>query len=117
MNIEQGVSILNGVARKLGIAVTLRVPAGVEPTAPLSGNPQEQFQQFAAGVQEALGMISKEIATQKQGQQILAQSVEQLARVVETQATRAGTVSPTIPRGAPPLDPAPAQPEPVMMAQ
>lgn len=114
MNLEQGVEMLNGVARKLGIGITLRVPEGVDPSMPLAGNPQDQFKQFAAGVQDAFKMISQELANQKKGQEALAQSVSDLASVVQTQATREGTVAPGIPRGAPPLPSVPAQPATVV---
>lgn len=111
MSLEQGVDMINGVARKLGVNVTLRVPEGVDPMAPLAGNPQEQFQQFAQGVQQALQAIAGQLQKQQQDQQVLAQSLTELAKAVQTQATQRGEVAPGIPRGAPPLQT--TQPEPV----
>jgi hypothetical protein len=101
MSVEQGTDLINGVSRTLGLNVVLRVPEGVDPMSPLSGNPQEEFRQFAAGVQEALKAISGAISKQQQDQQTLAASVTKLAEIVAS--TRKGEVAPGIPRGAPPI--------------
>lgn len=103
MEIEQGVEIVNGVARSLGLPVTLRVPQGMDPKAPMSGNPQEQFQQFAQGVQEALQAIAGQLQKQQADQVALAGEIEKLAQIVQRKATPQGAVSDTIPSGAPPI--------------
>lgn len=103
MTVGKGVEVLNRVSRRLGVSVTLRVPAGVDPSQPMTGNPQEQFAQFAQGVQQALQAITKELGNQRQQQDAIASEVTKLAGIVQTVATRKGTVSPTIPSGSPPL--------------
>lgn len=112
ITLEQGVELINGVARQLGVPMNLKVPEGSNPSDPMSGNPQEQFQQFAQTVQEALQALAGKVDQQEKGQQSLAQAVTQIAQFIQKQPTAEGEVAPGVPRGAPPLESVPMGMEP-----
>ncbi|MCM2276157.1 MAG: hypothetical protein NDI75_15320 [Candidatus Didemnitutus sp.] len=105
MTIGQGSELLNAVARRLGVPVKVRLPVGMDPNAPLSGNPQEQFQQFAESVHQAIAALAKQTEQTHQAQQAIAQSVEELSAAVQQVATKRGQIAPGFPQGtgAPPL--------------
>lgn len=105
VTVGQGVDLLQAVTRTLGIPVKLRLPQGVDADSPLSGNPQEQFQQFAQGVQQAIQALATQLQQTQQGQQALSQSMQVLAETVQKLATKRGTIGPGFPRGtgAPPM--------------
>src|SRR5690606_6521833 len=92
--IDDGVDMIDSVARALGLPASLRVPEGVDRSAPMSGNPQEKFDQFAATVQQALSAISQTIQGQQQQQQAVSQEVAKLkGLIMQAQPTPKGSVA------------------------
>lgn len=116
ITVGQGADLLNQVARRLGVPAKVRLPSGLDPDAPLSGNPQEQFAQFAQSVQEAIGALAQKLQETQQGQAALGDSIAQLANTVQTLATKRGQIAPgmTVGAGAPPLAGVTAPQEPFL---
>lgn len=105
MVIEDGVELINQVSRSLGVPISMRVPDGMDPKTPMSQNPQQQFAEFAQGVQQAIQSLAGGLQQQQKATKDIADQVTKLAGVIEKRPTPRGAVSPDIPRGAPPLTP------------
>jgi hypothetical protein len=111
LTIEDGTNMLNSVSRNLGLSVKFRVPEGVDPKQPIAPGAQEQVQSAIQQLSQAVQEIAGAQQQQQSDTQALAEAVGKLAGAITAQKnpTPQGAVSDTIPRGAPPMNPAMAQ--------
>jgi hypothetical protein len=106
LTLEDGTNLLNTVGRALGMAVKFRLPEGVDPKAPMAPGAGEEMQNAVQQLSQAVQQIAQQQQQNSADVQAIAKAVGDLAGAIQqTRPTARGTVSPSIPQGAPPLGP------------